>query len=281
MRRGEKLIFRNFQNIKIVVKILKSDENNRSLFDETEFDALFDIYLRPLKSGNVRKIFKILVEGGAVGVLTTLDIQARLIERGLRLSKKEINGWLHSLNDAGLVEKGTERGKPTTIEYDDKYTFDLWRLTDLGEEISEGIPRILGKKPSFFVADPEKSLGQISKIDGEGRELTLRRLGELYMLERVLRELFRTGGELDGVSLMRRLKPAQIELNRLLSRYFNPSRGVNLISLRPRQRGFMMRLLNTLGLTSGKDSIYALTEDGERLARALWSVEDFGHQNRL
>lgn len=260
---------------------MKSDEDNLSLFDETEFDALFEIYLRPLKSGNVRKIFKIFVEVGAVGALTTLDIQARLIEQGIKLSKKEINGWLHSLNDAGLVEKGRERGKPTTMEYDDKYTFDLWRLTDLGEEISEGIPLIRGEKSSFFMAKPEKTLRQISKMDGEERELTLRRLEELYMFKRVLRELFRTRGELDGFNLMRRLKPTQIELKRLLSRYLNQSRGENLIYLRPRHKGFIMRLLNTLGLTSGKDIIYALTEDGERLARDLWSAEGFGYEKCL
>ncbi|MCW3991249.1 MAG: hypothetical protein NWE79_00945 [Candidatus Bathyarchaeota archaeon] len=256
---------------------MKSDESNPSMMDEAEFETLFEIHLRPLKSGNARRIFKILDEERAVGVLTTLDIQAKLNERGITLSKKEINGWLHSLNDAGLAEKGTERGKPTTIEYDDKYTFDLWRLTDLGEEIAEGVPRILGKKPSFIGAYPEKSLEQISKMDRAERELTLRRLDELYMLERILRELFIAGGELDGVNLMRRLKPAQIELNCLLSRYLNPSRGVNLISRRPRQRGFMMRLMNILGLSSEKDSMYALTEDGERLARALWSGEDLGH----
>ncbi len=256
---------------------MKFNESTINPQNEEEFDVLFDTYLRPLKSWNARRIFQVLAEEEATGVLTTLDIQARLDEKVINLSKKEINGWLHSLNDSGLAEKGEKRGKPTTIEYDDKYTFDLWRLTDLGEKISRGIPRILRDRPSLLEQNTEKYLETISKMDGEKRTQTLQRLEELNMLARILKKLRVEGCEVEAIDIMMSLRPTQIELKRILSKYVNPRLEVKLFSLRSRQKGFITRVLKILGLSSENNSEYALTEDGERLANALWPGEDFGH----
>jgi len=256
---------------------MKSSEFGPPAIDETEFDALFDVYLRPLKSGNARRIFRILSEEKAAGAITTLDIQAKLKKRGVKLGKKEINGWLHSLDDAGLAEKGDERGKPTTIEYDDKYTFDLWSLTGLGEEIARGIPRVLGTNSSLFKASPERSIHEISKMDHVERALALRRLGEISMLASILQELSRAGGELDGAELMRRLRPNQNALDRALSSLSNSSPGEKLVIRRRRREGFKVRLLSLIGIRLRETWTYGLTEDGARLAEALWPGEGLGH----
>ena len=256
---------------------MKSDEDNVFLLEKANFDALFNIYLRPLRSKNARRIFEVLFEEKEVGALTTLDIQAKLEKRGIELSKKEINGWLHSLNAAGLAVKGEDRGKPTTLEYDDKYTFDLWRPTDLGVKIARRLPSILGTKLSFLEADAKKSLEGISKMERKMKTRVLRHLDEFYMLARILQKLLEAGGELNTATLRKRVRLADVELDAFLSSYSNPSRGVILISRKERKPSFKTRLLSVLGLSSDTDSAYTLTEEGRRLAKALWSEEAVGH----
>ncbi len=114
------------------------DERNQSDDAvEEKLDELFDLWLRPLRSRNARRIFEILIRNSHKDHITTLDMQTLLVRRGVDLSKREINAWLRSLQEAGLIRKGEDRGKPTVIEYDGKYTFDKWALTDEGMEIFE------------------------------------------------------------------------------------------------------------------------------------------------
>lgn len=256
---------------------MKFEEDTNSPLDKLEFDALFDIYLRPLRSENARRIFKVLVEENDARALTTLDIQSKLKERGIRLSKKEINGWLHSLTAAGLVEKGVERGKPTTLEYHDKYTFDLWRLTDLGAKIAKGLPRILGTRFPFLEGDAEHSLKEISRMDREGKKQTIQSINDLYLLTTILQRLFEDGGEMKRINLMKKIRPAESQLDQLLQSYSNHSQGVNLIARVERRRGLRNKLLNILGLSFKKDLSYALTEEGRKHAKALLSGDDVGH----
>ena len=44
---------------------------------------------------------------------------------------------------SGLIEKSENRGKPTTITYDNKYTYALWKISSKGIEIGELMPLII------------------------------------------------------------------------------------------------------------------------------------------
>lgn len=256
---------------------MKSGEDNRFPLYKKEFDVLLDIHLKPLKSKYSRTIFKVLVEGRKVGSLTTLDIQTNLDGLGIKVSKKEINGWLRSLLAAGLASKDEERGKPTTIDYDDKYTFDLWRLTDLGAKIAERLPNVLGTKPSLFEDDAAKTLEELEKAGRDRRTHTLRHIYELYLLVNILKRLLEAEGGLKKVELRKRLKPTDNEMERLLSNYSNRGRGPTLIIRKLQQHGLKTTLLRILGLSSDKYGIYALTDEGRRLAKALSPEGDVGH----
>ncbi len=97
----------------------------------TKYDHIFETILKPLRSKNARKIYTIFLEHSDVEYLTTFDIQNKL-SQSIKLSKKEINAWLMSLKLAGLIIKEETRGKPSTLRYEKKYTFDKWRLTKSG-----------------------------------------------------------------------------------------------------------------------------------------------------
>ena len=74
--------------------------------------------------------------------MTTLDIQKSLSQNEITLSKKEINAWLKSLNSSQLISKADDRGKPTTINYEDRYTYDKWSITSKGLLVSTGLNRL-------------------------------------------------------------------------------------------------------------------------------------------
>ena len=254
---------------------MKSGEDGIQL-DGSGFDTLFDIYLRPLKSRNTRTIFKVLVETREAGSLTTLDIQAKLEKYGIELSKKEINGWLRTLLAAGLVSKEAERGKPTTIEYDDKYTFGLWQLTDLGAKIAEGLPNLLKTKPFLPEENAMNTLEGIAGAEAVIRTRTLKRLDELSTFVKTLLVLLESGGELQTTKLKRRLVPKEDELDKLLSNYSKPSWGPALVVRRPSRQSLKARFLSIFGLSPKMDPAYAFTEEGRRLAETLRSGEAVG-----
>jgi len=111
-----------------------------------ELDQLFDFDLRPMRSKNARLIFKLFFDADKQEI-TTLDMQEFLKKYDNPLSKKELNNWLKVLQEAKLIEKAEIRGKPTTITYSGKYSFDLYRLTDRGREIFHKISIFLNKYP--------------------------------------------------------------------------------------------------------------------------------------
>jgi len=251
---------------------MQSRENEGHLLSKTDFDGLFDIHLRPLKSRNARIIFKNLVEARKVDHLTTLDIQDKIAGLGIRLSKKEINWQLRSLQKAGLVSRDVKRGKPTTLEYEGKYTFDLWRITEQGVRIAEGLSNMLRSTTSIFEDDAVMTLEKLVKADADQKKLTLQRLEDLYILSRLLHTLLEMGGEMNKRELRRRLKLNDKEMASLLANC------QILIVRRPRQRSLKMRLLSVLGLSSDRRIIYALTDRGRRLAKAIWPDGDFRHK---
>ena len=103
------------------------------------WNSLLDIQIKPLRSRAARTIFHIFMEFKYDISLTTLDIERKLREIDVNLDKKEINGWLGSLLRAGLISKEKVRGKPTTFQYYEKYTFDLWKITHTGINVAKGL----------------------------------------------------------------------------------------------------------------------------------------------
>jgi len=102
--------------------------------------------LRPLQSKNARHIYLVLRDAHRE-YLTTYDIQPILEEQKNKLSKVELNNWLSTLQDAGLVQKAPERGKPTTKPYDRRYTFDLWKLSKKGRKTARSLEVLMGNTP--------------------------------------------------------------------------------------------------------------------------------------
>ncbi len=119
----------------------KSQPPNRE-----ELEEIFDKTLRPLQSRNARHIFLLLRDTGQE-YLTTYDMQPILEEQENKLSKVELNNWLTALQDVGLVRKASDRGKPTTMPYTLRYTFDLWKLTQKGMETSFQLDVFRGNTP--------------------------------------------------------------------------------------------------------------------------------------
>ena len=111
-----------------------------------ELEEIFEKTLRPLQSRNARHIFLILRDS-ETEYLTTYDMQPILVEQGNTLTKVELNNWLSLLQEVGLVRKASERGKPATLPYDKRYTFDLWKLTKKGRETSFQLDVFRGNTP--------------------------------------------------------------------------------------------------------------------------------------
>ena len=121
--------------------------------DIRALDQLFEVDLKPLKNPNARILYTIFLDSNKTKHLTTLDIQGKLKNTDLMLQKKEINAWLSSLRFAGLITKENMRGKPTTIDYLGRYTYDLWGLTEKGRDIAKKLGTFSSGKTSLKVLD--------------------------------------------------------------------------------------------------------------------------------
>jgi hypothetical protein len=99
-------------------------------------NKVLDDFFKPLMSRNARMIFNILAKWNP-RKLTTLDIQEELKKSEIFLNKRELNNWLTALMDSGIVIKLSERGKPTTVQYEGRYTFVFWKLTSKGLILDE------------------------------------------------------------------------------------------------------------------------------------------------
>ena len=224
--------------------------------DQNLFDRLFEKAYKPFRSRNARTLFNIFIVEKEREYLTTLDIQTHLDERGIDLSKKEINAWLRSLREAGLITKEQERGKPTTLAYDDKYTFDKWSLTETGLNVSEDLRELISgtlngeQHPKTIRIDgrPLADSSALSKDDGSQQVNILQDL--------LLAELRRSDGKMQKNDLMKRLIPGNAEIDHALSALIEQG----LIDIKERDGGgFLTRVLVTLGLKT-EDMEVHLTE---------------------
>lgn len=230
---------------------------------EEKFEELFEKNLRPLKNKNARIIYKIFIETKRVNFLTTLDLQTKLEELGIRLSKKEINGWLRSLHDAGLITKEENRGKPTTLDYDDKYTFDMWSLTPEGDEISVGIDHLVKRRNTSNMFLSENMIDGIANFDQDIRQQNFSKAREIDIKLRFFRILWETRKALTLGEIREKLTPDFI-LKEIISSYLSQD-----LIVENDTGGRFQKLLGFLGLSRKQRTSFRLTEKGREFAERL------------
>lgn len=219
--------------------------------DRETFDELFEKTYKPFRSRNARTLFNIFIMEKEKEYLTTLDIQAHLDDLGIDLSKKEINAWLRSLQEADLITKQQERGKPTTLTYDDKYTFDKWSLTEAGFNVSEDLNELMlgtldGEKHPTTADIDATAVGNSAK-PSMGHDVNK----TVLIQDLMMTMLRRSDGKMQMSALTNELTVGRAEIEQSMSALMKQG----LIDVKGRSDGgFLTRLLVALGLRA---------EDGE------------------
>jgi DNA-binding transcriptional ArsR family regulator len=266
------LIFRNFMNIEIVVQITPS--NTITPQKREEIDEIFEKTLRPIQSRNARNIYMVLRDS-ETEYLTTYDMQLILEEQGNKLSKVELNNWLSALQDAGLVRKASKRGKPTSRPYTRRYTFDLWKLSQKGREISYKIEILRRKSPIQIVEKIVKKTIEKKVI-----------VSKLPPLEETS---FKDQEKLQNLSinvtLLKTLKEKQESDLRNISEQtgFTPEKIIQFIEDQGKKRPFPLYFLNenptdlrgkilqTIGINPRKEYFISLSPEGKKIISKLSS----------
>jgi hypothetical protein len=265
---GKNLIFRKFLNIKLRANLLKNKLDVDQDIAENAMDEFFDSHLRPLRSKNARTIFQMFVNARNVKFLTTLDLQTKLDGLGILLSKKEINGWLRSLYDAGLIGKEEDRGKPTTLAYENKYTFDMWMLTTKGKEIAEGIEEFLKGKTEPITFLSERNIEEIAVEAENIKQQILSKIDELYIQLACLRNLWIADDSLTMNDLMKSMTPQATIFERAFLSFLR--QGLLAEVETSKTKDLFSRLLHFIGISQKRETIYHLTEKGRHLTEKLW-----------
>lgn len=229
--------------------------------DPKLFDRLFERAYKPFRSRNARTLFNIFIVEKEKEYLTTLDIQTNLNEMGIDLSKKEINAWLRSLQEADLITKGQNRGKPTTLAYDDKYTFDMWSLTETGVNVSEDLKELMSGTISGEQYNNNVSVDDRAVTDAAAPLQDDGSLQASFLQSLLLSELQRSEGRMRRNELLKKLIPGNTELDYALSALIE--RGLIDVK-KQKDSGFLTRVLVTLGLKPEEREVH-LTEKGHRL----------------
>lgn len=174
--------------------------------DIRALDQLFEVDLKPLKNTNARILYKVFLDSKKSKHLTTLDIQDKLKSTDLMLQKKEINAWLSSLQSAGLITKEHMRGKPTTIDYHGRYTYDLWGLTEKGRDIAKKLKIISSEKTSLKGLD-NADTDPVSEQTGPINYAGSHKHTDLNMMA-LLRAIFHTKDAVTLEELREQLSPS-------------------------------------------------------------------------
>lgn len=247
--------------------MIEKDEKNVFQPEDIQLiDNLFESYLKPMRSRNARLIFLILHKLKDASYLTTHDIQTKLRDIGCVLTKKEINGWLNSLCDAKLIIKENGRGKPSIIEYNDKYSFDRWKLSNIGISIGEALPNLVAA--SLNIIEPG-SFKDISSINLETlNEESLEDIEDLYILSKLLVTLKKEGGQMQFSTLRKKM---QITTEKLAVYSWPNSIWSEkpLFKVTKNAPTIRSRLLKIFGFVSETDLDFSLTEEGLRLAEKI------------
>jgi len=238
-------------------------------------DDILDVCLRPLHNLSTREVFilfnKLTKEDE---LLTTLDIQRKLEEQGISLSKKEINLSLHYLARAGLIERLPRRGKPTIVEYDGRYSFDLWRMRETGKRIHRGLEDVMRRKGSepWDLAE-ERLFNEIEEMPPEQAGATLERLTRLGKITILISCVLKAREEgVSSSSLEKLTGIPREEVGSLLDRVSGATPGWPRFVERREKRSAGIRILKALGLAWGRgevETFYSLTERGRRYAERM------------
>ncbi len=221
---------------------------------------LFEGVLKPLHSRNARRIYEVFYKNKEYNYITTHDIETKLEEEGLLINKKEINGWLVSLQDAGLISKMDERGKPIASNYEDRYTFDLWKLTETGLLVGGRLPSLMAKK--------DLSLPSLADLTPS----TIHEIEDLYLTAKLLIILYDRGGHL-GYKEVRKELAIDREKLAVYSWPDTAHSDKPLFEIIVKPPSFRSKVFKLLGWFLEQDLSFILTDDGKRMAEIIMSKE--------
>jgi hypothetical protein len=234
-------------------------ENQKQLSNEL-LDNLFDRLLKPLHSRNARRIFEVFNQYKEYKYITTHDIEIELGKQGFSINKKEINGWLLSLQEAELIFKLNERGKPVISNYEDRYTFDLYQLTKTG--------LIVSQKLLLFTKTNDLILPHLTELTPS----KIHEIEDLYMTSKLLITLFKHGGSLSYADL---LKELAIDREKLAV-YSWPDASYSekpLFKVTVKPQSLRAKVFKIFGWILEQDLSFKLTEEGLKIASDISSKE--------
>jgi len=241
-------------------------------------DNVLEVCLRPLHNLNTREIFTLLNKLGPENeAVTTLDVQRKLEEQGIRLSKKEINLSLHYLTKAGLVERLPQRGKPTIVEYGGRYSFDLWRIREKGKRIYKGLTNMILEEGTseLLDLDEKKFFSLFEELSPQEVGRILETLSRLAKITSLLSHIFKTKEEeMSSYRLERLTGIHREEVESLLNKISGIAPELPHLVDRRDRRSSGPRILRALGLSWGRrgaETFYCLTEVGRRYATMMVS----------
>jgi len=224
------------------------------------YDSLFEGVLKPLHSRNARRIFEIFNQYREYNYITTYDIQIELEKQGLSINKKEINGWLLTLQEAQLISKLNERGKPVISNYEDRYTYDLWQLSKTG--------LIVGQQLSIFMEKKDATLPSLTEFTPS----KIHELEDLYLTAKLLITLFSRGGSTSYTEL---LKELAIDREKLAV-YSWPDASYSekpLFEVIVKPPSLKAKIFRIFGWVFEQDLSFKLTEEGLKVATNIASKE--------
>ena len=227
-------------------------DRKKQLFHEI-LESLFDGTLKPLHSRNARKIFEVFYQFQRYNYITTYDLEIELKKNDLQINKKEINGWLISLQEAQLIIKLNERGKPVVSSYKDRYTFDLWRLSETGLIVGQRLPIFMEKKDMTLPSLTELTPSKIHELE------------DLYFMAKLLITLYSRGGSLSYTDLRKELS---IDREKLAI-YSWPDASYSekpLFEVIVKPPSLRAKVFKVFGWVLEQDLSFKLTEEGLKIA---------------
>jgi len=243
--------------------IVKRTENQG--LTTLNLDELFDGPLKPMNSENARLVYKMFFDAKDKG-LTTLDLQHMLKDHQRKYSKKDLHNWLNDLMNAGLITKESQRGKPTIIDYNGRYTYDIWRLTPQGYQIGRKIENFLGKYPNLNEQKTiEKTrLPELQELKSDDLE----KIEALYINSTALSTLRGLGDSTDLRTLAENTNLNPEHLYIFLETQIK-STSSPLYHLDEKPMGILAKMMMRLGLKPMKNYRVSLSSEGKKISRGL------------
>lgn len=225
------------------------------------FETLFEGWLKPLHSKNARTLYQIMFKHKKNGYITTYDIEAKLLENGDKMNKKEINGWLNSLLEADLVSKDKDRGKPTLIHYEGKYTYDRWILTQAGINLGISLPNLMTVEREL---SPKTIIPSILDLNEE----TLEDIEDLFYTAKLLVTLYKSGGKMTYVTLRKTLNISKEKLA-IYSWPDSAHSDKPLFEVAVKPPSLKSQIIKLFGQIHEADLDFTLTDSGKTMAERL------------